>query len=139
MVRELASAMALGVVLTGAAAAQQSVGVSAVILERVEADVVQVEVRSAGGRLHVEQTEYLELHEGTRLLRSTYVNAGEVAGAAETTVPVSVRSAGAGTMRLERRVVRSGAPVGERVHPGESLLLAPATQLTLTRVIASNS
>lgn len=139
MVREMASALALGIVLTGAAAAQQSVGVSAVILERVEADVVEVQVRSIGGQLQVEQSESLLRHEGTRLLRSTYVNAGSDGGAAEATVPVRVRSAGAGTLRLERRVLRSGAPVGERVHPGESVLLTPTSELTLTRVIASNS
>lgn len=138
MVRELACAMAFGWLLTGAAAAQQSVGVSAVILERIKSDVIEVEVRSASGRLHVTQPESLLRDGDTRLLRSTYVRRGGGAGT-EATVPVRVRSAGAGSVRLERRAVGWRAPVGQRVHPGESLLMDTASELTLTRVIASNS
>jgi hypothetical protein len=137
MVREFATAMVLGAVLTGAAAGQQSVGVSAVILERVEADAVEVEVRSIGGRLRVEHPESPVQQVGTRLLRSTYVNPGVGAGAAETTVPVRVHEGG--TLRLERRAVQAGGESGEKVPAGGSVLIDAVDQLTLTRVVASNS
>lgn len=137
MVREIACAMLMGAVLAGAAAGQQSVGVSAVILERVEADIVDVEVRSQGGQLRVEQQPESPLrHEGTRLLRTTWVSAGTPLDPAE--AEVAVRVGEGGTLRLERRGVQWERSSGE-VRAGESLLIDVTEQLTLTRVVASNS
>lgn len=61
-------AVAMMGALAGTGAAQQSITASATILERVEAGAVEVEVRSAGSRLSVRQTEEAGAISGTRLL-----------------------------------------------------------------------
>lgn len=138
MVRELAFAMATGAVVAGAAAGQQSVGVSAVILERIEAGDVDVEVRSYGRHLLVEQPLESPLHQsGTRWLRSTWVSAGTLSDPAAERVPVRVREGG--TLRLERRAVHVEGGSGREVHAGEPVLIEITQRLTLTRVVASNS
>ena len=132
MVREISIAMVLAAGLAGAAAAQQSIGVSAVVLERAEAETLDLNVRSAGTGLRVETA----VKEGadTRLLRSTWVRAGRTT---ETMVPVRVREGS--TLRLERRGVGVVEVPGERIEAGASLLIDAAGHLTVTRVIASNS
>lgn len=94
MVREIAIAMVVGAGLAGAAEGQQSIGVSAVVLERAEAEILDVDVRSVGARLRVEAG--MAAGADTRLLRSTWVRAG--GGVTETTIPVRVREGG--TLRL---------------------------------------
>ena len=133
MVREISIAMVLAAGSAGAAAAQQSIGVSAVVLERAEAETIDLNVRRAGSGLRVETA----VKEGadTRLLRSTWVRAG--GGATETMVPVRVREGS--TLRLERRGVRVVEAPGEKIEAGASLLIDAAGHLTVTRVIASNS
>lgn len=133
MVRGIAIAMVVGAGLAGAAEAQQSIGVSAVVLERAEAEILDVDVRSAGARLRVEAG--MAAGADTRLLRSTWVRAG--GDATETTIPVRVREGG--TLRLERRGVGAVAAPGEKIEAGASLLIDAAGHLTVTRVIASNS
>lgn len=132
MVREIAIAMVVGAGLAGAAEGQQSIGVSAVVLERAEAEILDVDVRSVGARLRVEAG--MAAGADTRLLRSTWVRAG---GVTETTIPVRVREGG--TLRLERRGVGTVAEPGEKIEAGASLLIDAAGHLTVTRVIASNS
>ncbi|HSJ32955.1 MAG TPA: hypothetical protein VK933_16055 [Longimicrobiales bacterium] len=134
MVREIAIAMVVGAGLAGAAEGQQSIGVSAVVLERAEAEVLDVGVRSVGARLRVE-AGMAAAGADTRLLRSTWVRAG--GGVTETTIPVRVREGG--TLRLERRGVGAAAAPGEKIEAGASLLIDAAGHLTVTRVIASNS
>lgn len=136
MVRELAYTVVFGAVLSGAAAGQQSVGVTAVILERVEAAQVDVEVRNVGGRFEVEQSESRVRQSGTRLLQHTYVSDAVLPGVAEAAVPVRVGDGG--TMRLERRTVQVENK-GQEIITGEPLLIEAAGQLILTRVIAANS
>ena len=132
MVRETAMALMFGAGLAGAAAGQQSIGVSAVVVERAEAETIDLNVRSAAAGLLVEAV----VVEGsdTRLLRSTWVRTG---GVSEATIPVRVREGGA--LRLERRGVRAVAAPGERIEAGASLLIDAVGHLTVTRVIASNS
>jgi hypothetical protein len=134
MMRELAMAAVLGMGLATAAAAQQSVMASAVVLEQVEPDVRQVEVRSSDGRMILSEAGAEVQPAQTRLLRSTFVNAG--VGAVEATVPFRIREEG--TLRLERRGVPQHVS-GERLEDGESLLIDVVEQLTVTRIIASNS
>ncbi|HEX2167486.1 MAG TPA: hypothetical protein VHG09_09680 [Longimicrobiales bacterium] len=136
MVRELAYTVVFGAVLSGAAAGQQSVGVTAVILERVEAAHVDVEVRSVGGRLELEQSESPVRRSGTRVLQHTYVGAGALSGMAEAKVPYRVGDGSA--LRLERRRVQLENK-GEEVLQGEPLIVEAAGQLIVTRVLAANS
>jgi hypothetical protein len=133
MVREISIAMVLAAGFAGAASAQQSIGVSAVVLERAEAETIELNVRSAGTGLRVE----MAVKEGadTRLLRSTWVRTG--GGVTEATIPVRFREGS--TLRLERRGVEVVGAPGERVEAGASLLIDAAGHLTVTRVIASNS
>jgi hypothetical protein len=127
MVRCLATAVILCGVTAAAASAQQSIGVSAVILERIDAGAVDVEVRSAGSRLSVRQSDAGAA--AKRLLRSTFVHAGPGAGAAM--IPERLRDSG--LTRLERRV--DGRAAGaERM-----VTVDRADRLTITRVIASDS
>lgn len=132
MVREIAIAMVVGAAFASAAEGQ-SIGVSAVVLERAAPEVLDVDVRSVGARLRVE-TGTGAAGADTRLLRSTWVRAG---GVTETTIPVRVREGG--TLRLERRGVGAAAAPGEKIEAGASLLIDAAGHLTVTRVIASNS
>lgn len=134
MVREFAYSVAFATILSGAAAGQQSVGVSAVILERVEATHVDVEVRSIDGRFEVEQVESLGLQRDTRLLQHAYVM-GVQPAATEVTVPDRISG---GTACLERRAVQSDCR-GEEMLVGEPLFIEAAGRLVLTRVIAANS
>lgn len=132
MVRELSIAMVLAGGFAGAAAAQQSIGVSAVVLERAAAEKIELNVRSAGGGLRVEAAVTEDAD--TRLLRSTWVRTG---GVTETTVPVRVREGS--TLRLERRGAGVVEAPGERIDAGVSLLIDAAGHLTVTRVVAANS
>ncbi|MBR9990227.1 MAG: hypothetical protein KFH98_10745 [Gemmatimonadetes bacterium] len=134
MVREFATALTFGAVLAGAAAGQ-SVMASATILERVEADAVTMDVRGVDGRLRVGHPAAVS-EQGTRLLRSTFVSGGAIAGEEAT---VAVRVHAEGTLRLERRAVQAGVVTGEQVEPGESLLIDSVERLTITRLVASNS
>ena len=133
MVRELAAAMVLGMTMAGAAAAQQSIGVSAVILERVDAGAVDVAVRSIDGRLGIERVP-AERTSGSRLLRATFVSSGTGSVIEET-----VRIHDGGSVRLERRALHRGGMQGEKMKAGETLFVDAAPQLTVTRVVASNS
>lgn len=134
MVREFATALTFGAVLAGAAAGQ-SVTASATILERVEADAIEVDIRSHAGRLSVAQP-VTQSERGARLLRSTFVSDGSV-GDDAATVPVRVHSEGA--LRLERRALPMGIGSGTRMEAGEALLIDVTDNVTITRVIASNS
>lgn len=136
MIRESAIGLVLGLALASTAAGQQSIGVSATILERVEADAVELQVRSFGDRLSVTSVQP-RATAGTRLLRATYVSAGIAAGSDASTSPVYVQDGS--SARLERRAVRSGRMTGDEVEAGEALYIDAAEQLTVTRVIASNS
>jgi hypothetical protein len=110
--------------------------VSATILERVGADAVELQVRSFGNRLSVESAQPRG-NAGTRLLRATYVSAGSDAVPDASTSPVYVQDGS--SARLERRAVRAGRMTGEEVEAGETVFIDAAEQLTVTRVIASNS
>ena len=133
MVREISIALVLAAGLAGGAAGQQSIGVSAVVLERAGAESIAVTVRSAGSGLRVETA--VREGAGTRLLRSTWVRTG--VGVAETTIPVRVREDG--VLRLERRGAEAVGAPGERIESGSSVRIDAAGHLTVTRVIASNS
>ena len=133
MVREIMISMVLGAGLAGAAAGQQSIGVSAVVLERAAPETLDLKVRSAAAGLRVEAA--VVERADTRLLRSTWVRTG--GGVTEATIPVRVREGG--TLRLERRGVGVVEAPGERIEAGASLLIDAAGHLTVTRVIASNS
>jgi hypothetical protein len=135
MIRRLAMAVAMTGALAGTGAAQQSVTVSATILERVEAGAVEVEVRSAGSRLSVRQTEGQAVS-GTRLLRSTFVQTG---GVEPVEVGTAVRNGDGSILRLERRTMGVDAAVREELRSGGRLLIDLVDQLTVTRVVASNS
>ncbi|HSK20776.1 MAG TPA: hypothetical protein VK912_16605 [Longimicrobiales bacterium] len=132
MVREISIAIVLGAGFAGAASAQQSVGVSAVVLERAEVEAIELNVRSAGTGLRVETA----VKEGTdtRLLRSTWVRTG---GVTEETIPV--RAGEGSILRQERRGVGVVEAPGRRIEAGASLHIDAAGHLTVTRVIASNS
>lgn len=135
MVGRLAAALTLSAVLSSAAAAQQSITASAVILERAEADPIEVELRSVGSRISVEQS--VRQHAGTRLLRSTYVNTGSATDGVEETVPMRVREDG--ILRLERRGIRSADGEQVELRSGEHVLIDRVRELTITRIVAANS
>lgn len=135
MIRRLAMAVVMSAAAAGTVAAQQSITASATILERVEAGAVEVEVRSAGSQLSVRQLG-MAATPGTRLLRSTFVNAG-VVGAAE--AESAVRSVDGSIMRLERRPMGLEGVAPAELRSGDRLLIDTADQLTITRVVASNS
>jgi hypothetical protein len=136
MIRRLALAVMMTGALAGTGAAQQSISASATILERVEAGAAEVEVSSAGSRLSVRQTDGPGTVSGTRLLRSTFVEAGGVesmeAGAA-------VRNGDGSILRLEQRTMGVDAAAREELRSGGRLLIDLVDQLTITRVVASNS
>jgi hypothetical protein len=135
MIRRLAMAVMMSAAAAGTGAAQQSITASATILERVEAGAVEVEVRSAGSQLSVRQLG-ITATPGTRLLRSTFVNAGVVdATEAET----AVRSVDGSIMRLERRTMGPEGAAPAELRSDDRLLIDAADQLTITRVVASNS
>ena len=137
VIRRLAMAVAMMGALAGTGAAQQSITASATILERVEAGAVEVEVRSAGSRLSVRQTGEAGAISGTRLLRSTFVQTG---GAVEAVEPGTAARAGDGSIvRLERRTMGVDGAAQEELLTGSRLLIEVADQLTIMRVIASNS
>lgn len=136
MIRRLAMAVVMSAAAAGAGAAQQSITASATILERVEAGAVEVEVRSAGSQLSVRQLGTAATP-GTRLLRSTFVNAGLLVDAEAETAVRSVD--GSIIMRLERRTMGLEGAVPAELRSGDRLLIDTADQLTITRVVASNS
>jgi hypothetical protein len=136
VIRRLAMAVAMTGALAGTGAAQQSITASATILERVEAGAVEVEVRSAGSRLSVRQTEGAGAISGTRLLRSTFVQTG---GAVEPGTVTAARSGDGSIVRLERRTMGVDGAAREELLTGGRLLIDLADQLTITRVVASNS
>ena len=137
VVRRMAMAVAMMGALTGTGAAQQSITASATILERVEAGAVEVEVRSAGSRLSVRQTDGAGAISGTRLLRSTFVQTGGAVEAGE--AGPAVRVGDGSILRLERRMMGVDAAAQEELLTGGRLLIDMADQLTITRVVASNS
>lgn len=137
VIRRLAMAVAMTGALAGTGAAQQSITASATILERVEAGAVEVEVRSAGSRLSVRQTDGAAAVSGTRLLRSTFVQTGGAVGAVE--AGAAVRGGDGSIVRLERRIMEVDAAAPEELLTGGRLLIDMADQLTITRIVASNS
>lgn len=136
MIRRLAMAVIMTGALAGTGAAQQSITVSATILERVEAGAAEVEVSSAGSRLSVRQAEGAGAISGTRLLRSTFVQTG---GVEPMDVDTAVRSGDGSILRLERRTMGVDAAAQEQLRSGGRLLIDMVDQLTITRVVASNS
>jgi hypothetical protein len=137
VIRRLAMAVGMTCGLAGTGAAQQSITASATILERVEAGAVEVEVRSAGSRLSVRQTEGAGAISGTRLLRSTFVQTG---GGVEAVEPgAAVRGGDGSIVGLERRTMGVDGTAPEELLTGGRLLIDMTDQLTITRVVASNS
>lgn len=136
MVRQSAVAIVLGVMLASSAAGQQSIGVSATILERVEAEMVELEVRSVDGRLSVASPTGSRSADQSRVLRRTFVSGGSSV-AEEVGIPVRVLDGS--SVRLERRAMQLDWRAGAEMEAGKTLFIESAERLTVTRVVAANS
>ena len=134
MVRSVLVVLALLALTSAAAAAQHTIGVSAVVLERVEAVPVELEIRSARGGLRVQHAASAARSD-SRLLQSTFVSVTPDA----TAEMVPVRVYEGGTVRVERRSVGGDDTGVEELGAGESLLIPEVERLIVTRVVASNS
>src|SRR5690606_7156577 len=100
MFRSLVAVLIYLTITTAAASGQQTIGVSAVVLERVEPAQVELEIRSVRGGLRVEQATSAARTD-SRLLQSTFVSSTSAGNGA--TRPVRVHDGG--TVRVERRPV----------------------------------
>ena len=133
MFRSIVAVLMYLTITTAAVAGQQTIGVGAVVLERVEAMEVDLEVRSVRGGLTVQAAQ--GVRPDARLLESTFVSVTREEPVATT----AERILDGGTLRIEQRPVRMDLDAGQILEPGESLLLEGVERLTVTRVVASNS
>ena len=127
MVRCLATAVIFTGVMATAAAAQQTIGVSAVILERVDPGTADVHLQSVGSRLTVR--EATTKGPSSRLLRHTFVGTSQNDSAS---LPDSYRDGGLVPLAASRR--SQGEDIVER-----RATVDRSDRITVTRVIASNS